>query len=190
MRYGELLKLKQDIDLLIKGIDPQTNLYVGDDSILSSNYNQRVLCAVSSIIDRMLKLGMNPYNTDRRKKFNFYLSPREREQIQFSQTPLSISEFTHLINSVVDCEKMKRLKATTITSWLLNNKYLEEVSVGNGDTVKVSTKLGESIGISYLKKKNEEGKTYNVNLYDANAQKFLLNHLDQIIDVEALSIDV
>ena len=58
MNYKQLLETKTAIDLLIKGIDPQSKQYVGDDSILSSQYNQNILSNVSSMIDNMIKYGL------------------------------------------------------------------------------------------------------------------------------------
>ena len=49
MDKKEIMDLKQDIDNLLNGIDPQSNTQFGDDSVLKSEYNKNVLKKASLI---------------------------------------------------------------------------------------------------------------------------------------------
>ena len=190
MNYEELYKLKKEIDLLIDGIDPQSMLYVGEDSILSSNYNKSVLKNASSIIDKLIKYGSNPDKKDYRRKYNFYLPNDVKDKIAISDTPVSISEFTYKINEMVDSSLMKKIKATTITSWLFDNKYLCEIKHEDGNTFKIVTEKGKGIGIIAAKKTSQYGRVYDVNLYSADAQKFIVDNLDAITEHDNMKIRI
>ena len=67
MDRSEISKLKQDIDLLIKGTDPQSQIEFGKDSVLNSAYNTELLNKVSFILEYILKIGMEPSVVDKRK---------------------------------------------------------------------------------------------------------------------------
>lgn len=188
MNYKQLLETKTAIDLLIKGIDPQSKQYVGDDSILSSQYNQNILSNVSSMIDNMIKYGCNPEKSDKRLKYNFFIPESEREKITISDTPISISAFTYKINDLIDNDVMKKLKATTITTWLCDNGFLIQHETEDGFPYKESTEKGYRIGINSVEKTGQSGNKYVVNLYNANAQRFIVENLSSIIENSIPSI--
>lgn len=190
MNYKQLLKLKKDIDLLIQGIDPQSQIYVGDDSILSSNYNQEVLKKASYIVNKIIKYGINLGKTDSRCKYNFYLEENEISNIKISDTPISISKFTYQINENVDIDTMKKLKATTITTWLLKNNYLEERKYDDGKTQRIPTSKGTELGIISSQKTSQYGRIYDVNVYSAKAQRFILDNLSIIIEDDNKNITI
>ena len=113
MDKKEIMDLKQDIDNLLNGIDPQSNTQFGDDSVLKSEYNKNVLKKASLILEYLIKVGMIPA-VDKRVKFDFYLTSKQKEMIEISEEPISISKFVYNINDVVNTLEMKKLPATAI----------------------------------------------------------------------------
>ena len=87
-----------------------------------------------------------------------------------------------MINESVDLENTKKLYATQITSWLEKHGYLHSCEDSNDDCVfRQPTEKGELLGIKREKLVNDEGKEYFVNLYDYDAQKFVVCNLKNII---------
>lgn len=182
MEYEKLLELQANVDLLVKGVDPQSKLEIKTDTILTSNYNKRLLSEVSALIDNVMKSNINLSKVDRRTKYLFFISPDEKAKIPISSSPIAISTFVYTINEHIDSAEMKKLRATQITHWLFKKGYLSEVEHEDGKTFKVLTEKSASIGMSAENKTNAFGRNYDVNLYNANAQKFILDHLDEMID--------
>ena len=50
----------------------------------------------------------------------------------------------------------------------------------NDERMKVPTKAGEDLGITMVKKTTRDGRDYYKNLYNKEAQEFLVDHLDAI----------
>lgn len=186
MKTDEMLMLKENLEMLAKGKDPQTG-YCIEDTVLKSSFNKRVLLDAAEIIDLLLKIDFNPVKIDKRKKYSFYLSKEDREKVEISKEPIPISVFTYAINECIDSKKMKKIKASRITAWLMKEGYLDEITSDDGKAFKVLTEKSPIIGITAEDRKSDYGRIYKVNLYDESAQRFILNHLDDIVDV---SVDI
>lgn len=179
MTREELHILKQSIDYLIEEIDPQTG-YKVDDTVLKSKNNKRILRNVSELIDRLLVLDVNPFYIDKRKKYAFYISESDIKKIELSDEPITISRFTYTINASIDSRKMKKIKASQITEWLMKMGFLSDTISEDGKHFKVLTEKSATIGISSIKKESAYGRVYDVNLYNRDAQKYILSHINEI----------
>ena len=78
---------------------------------------------------------------------------------------------------------MKKIKASQITAWLMKEGYLDEITSDDGKVFKVLTEKSSTIGITAEERKSDYGRIYKVNLYDAEGQRFILDHLDAVVDV-------
>lgn len=78
---------------------------------------------------------------------------------------------------------MKGISNKTIITWLVDNGYLKIIVNDKGAKIKRPTEAGQSIGIFTEQKEGHNG-TYVAVLYDANAQKFILNNISAIIEQE------
>ena len=181
MTLEELHMLKENLEILADGRDAKTG-YVVDDTILKSTFNKRVLKDAANVIDYLLKLNFNPTAVDKRKKYAFYISEEDRKKIVLSKEPIPISMFTYRINALVDEKKMKNIKASQITAWLMKEGYLDEIEAEDGRKFKVLNEKSTMIGISSEKRESAYGRVYAVNLYDERGQKFIIDHLGDIID--------
>lgn len=183
MNADELLMLKENLEILAEGRDPQTGYSVGD-TMLNSEFNRRVLIDAAEIIDLLLKTNSNTPKIDKRKKYSFHIPKENRKEIEISKEPIPISVFTYAINECIDIKKMKKIKATQITTWLMKKGYLDEVKSSDGKTFKILTEKSKTIGITAEERKSNYGRIYKVNLYDENGQKFILDHLDDITNAD------
>lgn len=181
MEYEDLLLLKNSLELLADERDVRTGVKV-DDTILKNKFNKQVLTDAAFLVDKLLKLDFDPTSIDRRKKYAFYLSEKDKSEISISKQPVPISVFTYSINDHVDNTKMKRIKASEITNWLLQNGYLSEIESDDGRKFKILTDKSTSIGITSEKRTSPSKRVYEVNLYDENAQRFIIDHMQDIVN--------
>lgn len=179
MELDDLLMLKDNLEMLASERDPKTG-YGVEDSVLKSSFNKKILLDAASVIDQLLKSDFNSLRIDKRKKYAFFLDCEKRKRIKISHEPVSVSAFVYTINEQIDNEKMKKLKATQITMWLMENGYLHEFEHPDGKKFKIATKKAEAIGIFPSKRQSRCGREYDVNMYDENAQRFIIDHLEEI----------
>lgn len=180
MKLDELALLKEQLESLAKSTDPKTGLIV-EDTILRSSYNKRILEDAASVIGQIMSLGIDPDSYDSRRKRSFFLTIGEKQQIALSEKPISISAFTHAINSVIDQNQKKKLQAVQITSWLMSKGYLDEREDDDWKKFKIITPKSSEIGISAEQRQSPCGRVYQVNLYNRDAQCFILDHMDEIV---------
>lgn len=182
MRYLDKKELEYTIDFvskLSKGIDPISSSKLPEDTVLNNrkylqvfSYTEEALCY---LLKNLNNIGPRSYNT----KPEFYLSEKEKQRIIISKELLSISQITYNINSIADTSKMKKIKATQITSWLTELGYLQEDPKGE-TSHKVCTEKATAIGISTVEKKNSYNETYYVTLYGEMAQALIIQNINQI----------
>lgn len=70
---------------------------------------------------------------------------------------------------------------TKILAWLSSHGYLEEIVKEDGGKTKRPTEAGRAIGISTEMRDGSNGRFLFV-VYNANAQRFILNNIYSIIE--------
>ena len=169
----ERLKILKDIvDDLAKGKS------IG--ALVEGDFVRQCFSDISEILALLLYNG-EILKVDKRFKFPFFLSNDEKALVVISKKSLTIKDVTNNINVCRDTSKVKRLRATQITRWLDHHGYLETINLDDNFTYRKATVIGEHIGIESHFQKNSMGNEYAVNLYNVNAQKFILENLDKII---------
>ncbi len=179
MNKQSLLDMKNKLEKLICGIDPTTNVKYTNDVSINHQNNKILFKDIISILDDIIDEKLVP--NDRRRKKSFSLSKEKVKKIEISDEPISISAFVHRINSISELENMKKLKATDITLWLEKHGYISKIIELDDCLTRELTEKSDSIGISSISKINQYGNSYNVLLYDINAQRFILEHLNDIL---------
>ena len=180
MDLEKLKRIKNDIELLKNGVDPQSRITITVDTILLSDYNQTLLDDVSKALYSCIELA-KPKNPDKRLKQTFFLTEEAKKRVKVSDEAISVSAFTYRLNEEIESRIMKKLKATEITGWLCNKGYLKKAESEMGHSSMKVTIEGESVGILQETKMSDRGNTYSVNLYDAKAQNFILENLEKIV---------
>lgn len=122
--------------------------------------------------------------------FNFHILFLQYFYLKIVLCTIPISAFTYKINEQIDSDKMKKIKASQITSWLMKNGYLDELKTEDGKLFKVLTDKSSSIGIIAEKKTSKCGRVYDVNLYNEVGQRFIVEHLDDIVKSEFVISDI
>ena len=74
------------------------------------------------------------------------------------------------------------LEASEITEWLLLSGYLKHITrETDGAHRIIPTEKGEKLGITRVERIRQDGKPYHFNLYSTAAQKFIRQHLEEIL---------
>ena len=173
-------KIIDDFELLINGIDPSTHLEITVDTILNNKYNNMLLKDVYKLLSQyLMQYDVNCVYDKRRKHF-FYIDNLKKKEIPISEHAIPISTFAYTLNEFIDEKTMKKVKASEITRWLMNEGYLKEIEHDDGKVFKVLTDKAGEIGMLKETKTNSYGRTYDVNLYSSQTQEFIINNLDAI----------
>ena len=165
------IKAKAFIDKLANGINPVNNEPIPEHDVINNSQIVRGLFYVSDILSQII-VSESPFKEKKAKKFPL--------NFEFYDTPLTITEFTKQLNSLVDGEIYSRITYRAIYTWLLSENYLKLITDENGKEVKRPTEAGEAIGISAVCRTGMRGD-YTVLLYNREAQSFLIDNIDALI---------
>lgn len=180
MNLVDIERMNDSVTKLANGIDPTTDVKFSEDTILNNRLLQNLFNEISEVLEEILdgRLIKTTYRRSYKELFHLEYTDKLVSKIIFSED-VTISKFVYKINENINSDVMKKLRAMEITRWLVKEGYLE---FKNGDDFdyKVATMQGNGIGITTVIKENTNGEPYSVNLYDANAQIFLLKNINRI----------
>ena len=152
------------VDSLANGVDPATGEVLNNDTVLN---RPDIIRMLYSIKEYMTEYGPKISKANR---VEFELSTTDG----IIESETTVSNFVKKINDTNCKENMKPLSYKVINSWLLKEGYLE---ISSDNNKKVPTPKGEQIGLSKVLRKSQYGIPYLVVLFNANAQKFILDNL-------------
>ena len=166
MNLIEIEEIKEKLNNLIKIIKSNNNIIIEKENI-----NSQLLEEIYEIMEEYIEfLRMN-----HQKKLSFYISSKDKKKIKISKIPISISKFSYILNNNINDNIMKKIRGSEITDWLMSKGYLK------GDLgVKEITEEGIKIGIFKEYRLGKEGEKYSVNLYNIQAQKFIIDNLGEM----------
>ncbi len=172
---------KSYIDRLANGINPLDDTIIPKDDVVNNIKISRCLFYVSDILRQVVE-NNGISHQEKKKKLNFFLSAEQISALKASEMPLCISEITAYLNSLVNLEDYKKLKHSTITSWLVSIGVLNEIETPIGKR-KHPTEQGTELGIFVENRMGIRGP-YDVVLYNKNAQQFIFDNLDAILETQ------
>ena len=184
MTIAKLKELLSYAEKMENGIDPTTGLSFEEDTILNSKKIKEYNANVAVFLREVLSTTMGRH--DRRQfikgheKIPYFLNKDEKETFEYSPEPLSISALAYQMNEYCP-PYMKKVHASDVTKWLEEEGYLETQQMEDGRNYKTATKKGNKLGIENVRKKNDYGNEYSVNLYNCKAQKFIVENIEDIL---------
>lgn len=185
MRNLEIMKrAKLYMDELADGKDPISGSAAPADSLIHQERLQRCFLYVAGLIDEVIENdGKVSSKTFVVKKLPFSITAEQQAAIELSEAAVGVSIIAKRIAAVMP-EEVKSISGVDINLWCLLKGYLREDTYG-GRARKVTSLKGEQLGITTIDRKNKEGFTYKQNIFDINAQSFIIKNLNQIaIDLE------
>lgn len=114
-------RAKQYIDKLANGIDPLSDEYIKDDSVINNVRISRCLFYVSNVLQNVIDNGGVVSKTVMPQKLPFSITDEQCARILITQDPVGVSIISKRIGEVLD-ENVKTIPATHIANWL--NSYM------------------------------------------------------------------
>ena len=175
----EKLAIAQDwIIKLANGINPLNGNAVKEDDVVNNVHISRCLFYVADVIGKYSERRVRPV-----KNIPFDLSALQIEKYNYVEA-ISISAFAREIQALLP-ENMQSIRYNSMVKWLLQKGFLaESVPDPEGRTTKLATPQGNSIGIYSEEREGMNGRRYMATLYNRDAQKFLIEHLGEIANVQ------
>lgn len=165
---------------LSEGLHPSSGAPLDERDPLTQEKLKKCFEYTALALEHVLKVG---YYTARET----FTLPRELwKEIEISQEPVSIAGFAKAVNALlpdpmaVDC-----LSGRTVRDYLISKGLLQSVKNEAGKMQMVPTAGGNAVGIELGDAKNKDGSPYSAVLYTADAQRYLAEHLGEIIEFAA-----
>ena len=177
-------RAKMYMDKLAQGIDPISDQAVPNDSVLNQVRLARCFFYVSDVLGKVIANGGHVGNVS--KSQSFAISPEQLAMVRLSQEPVTVSWIVDALAEAVSNPDMRKLSATVITNWLLNQGFLEKKTTADGKNNRVPTDNGFAIGLTAESRQGRDGE-YTMVLYNINAQRFVLGHLMEMLSPEKAS---
>ena len=133
---------------------------------------------MSDVLGRVIANGGNVGSSTRTQPFA--ITPEQLTMVQLSREPVTVSWLIDSLANAVNNPDMRRLSTTVITNWLLGQGFLEKRTTLDGKYTRIPTPKGQSIGLTSETRQGREGE-YQMVLYDLGAQRFVLDHLLEMI---------
>lgn len=178
-----LMRAKTYIDSLANGIDPLFGQPVKDDDIVNNARISRCLFYVSGVLQKVIDNGgeVQKEKLKRSEREPFSLTDEQIRSLQPQSSAVSSSKIVSAINSLIDDNVMNKLKVTTLNNWLVSTGLLTVVETPDGRKRKVPTPDGEMMGLQEKVFTDNKGSHKYV-VYNQNAQQFIFDNLDVIIE--------
>ena len=187
-------RAKMYMDKLANGINPIDGSAVPSDDIINNIRISRCFFFVSDVLRQVIENGgvQSPKKAKKEKKEKkvpLQIPFEKRNSFAFSETPITVSEIAQRVNVLIDSDKMRKLSYIGIVTWLTELGMLTWANTADGKKTKHPTPSGGEAGIS-LEHRNGPQGPYQVVVYNLNAQRFILDNLDAVIDAENMDAEL
>lgn len=174
-------RAKMYMDKLANGINPIDDTVVPEEDVINHVRLSRCFFFVSDVLRQIIDNGgVSPRTrTKKPKKVPFALPYERRASFAFSEVPIPISEISKRLNLLLTDENMKKISYRDIRAWLIEIGMQEDLP--SGGKIKRPTAEGRELGISVEERMGAQG-AYQVVLYNVQAQHFIVDHLDAIME--------
>ena len=161
---------------LANGINPLNGNEVKEDDVVNNIHISRCLFYVADLLGKYSERRPRSKSS---RTIPFTTSVIQSEKYNYVEA-ISISAFAREIAKLIP-ENMQTVSYKSMTNWLIQEgMLLESEPDANGRTFKIASEKGNGIGI-YTEEREREGRGhYLATFYNRNAQKYLLDHLEDI----------
>ena len=177
-------RAKTYIDKLANGVNPLTDEPVSENDIVNNVRISRCFFYISDLLRRFAEGGF-PEAAKKGKKQPFIITEEQRKRFESSETPISVSEIARRFNAAVNTEGAVQMRYSGITFWLIESGLLSVDRREDGREVKLPTAAGMELGISQEVRSGANG-SYTVVVYNENAQRYIVDNIDAILEAEKL----
>lgn len=180
----KLQKAKFYLEMLACSMDPTTQDFINSE-ILHKKEIKDVLLYVSSVLETLIANNGEVIHIS--KPINFQVSKLNKHAIILSNEPIQLSSLITRINKQVDTNSMRKLGASKISKWLIEQGYLvnKKISVVKEVSQLTITNNAETFGIvmeDIIDQKTGEIKPCV--LLTNKAQEYIVDNLETILGEE------
>ena len=170
---------KHYIDQMANGVNPLTGEPANESDIINNVRISRCLFYVSDVLRQVIEKG-GLQKKAAVKKAPFALTAEQIAGYTYDK-PLAVTAIAARLSALTDTDKMQNLSYKIIQTYMKTMGYLEERPAKQpGKTRPWPTEAGFSLGI-FTEDRNGMSGPYTVILYNTDAQKFILEHLDEML---------
>jgi len=164
---------------LANGVDPISKQELLNDTCLNNVRLSRCFFFVADILKQVVDNG--GLIGKQFKGGEFILTDEFKSKLSTSTVNLQITEFLKPINEIARELGMKKIPTTAFTEWLVEGGYLAEQTYEDNRRRKEPTSQGEALGI-ITEVRNGFSGMFTAVLYNTNAQQFMLDNIDKIVE--------
>lgn len=176
-----LQRAKMYIDKLANGINPLDDNPIAENDVVNNVRLSRCFFYVSDILRQVIEnngIGARPVY-----KQSFSVSHEALERFPFLDV-MTVTQISDGLNSLINTEEMRKISYRPITDWLIATGFLEVTAEPNGKKTKRPTPQSEEIGIYLEKRIGAGGEEYQSVRYNRQAQQFIIDNIDAIINMK------
>lgn len=179
---SDLKTSKDYLDKLIEGVNPINGKPISPKEVIYDYKVSRQLEFLSDYIKMEIKkledknsIGQNSKDDDVLSEYE--ITNAEKLKFEKSEVPLTMADICNKLNALRTSSKMRKLKGISAI------EVLQKYGMITRENRKVkATEKGTELGI-ITKEIISNGQANTRVLYDSNAQQFILDKLDEIIEV-------
>ena len=175
----KIQRAKMYIDSLAKGINPLDGSSVPEEELLNNVRISRCLFYVSDILNQVIENGIQAKKVSSKNKSDFSCDNISASVLIADENAVTAKDITEKINSFIDGDAMKKLKSSSIATWLVEAGFLEIVEQSSGKHIKIPTEQGKQAGIFTQSRTGQYGP-YSVVCYSPAAQRFIYDNIDSV----------
>ncbi len=175
-------KLERAIEimkLLAEGIDPFTNEPCAENSLLDDPRMIRCLHYIVEILEKY-KAG-NVVKYVQRKDLPYRFPPEALSRVVLPLEKIGATTFSKAVNAVIDPAACRNLTASALNQQLKKMGILGEADGKNGKRRTVLNEKSAEYGFE-TEMREFEGKTYEKIVVNDTGKRFLLEHLQEIME--------
>lgn len=178
----KLERAKYYLIRLAEGTDPISGQEMPEDTCLNQVRLARCFYYVADILNKVIENGGTVGRKPSVKKEELLLHNDMLSRMQPAEQALQISDFTKRINQIIEEYGMRNLPTTAFTNWLVSKELLREELTRGNKRRKVPVPAAEGVGIFSETRSGMYGE-YEAVMYSPQAQQFLIDHLERIVEM-------
>ena len=183
LELEKIEQTKEFIDKLANGINPLDDSFIPDDDLLNNIKIARCMFYVSDVLQNVYDYLKDLNGTSKKgKKEPFSIAIEQLNKYDFEKESIPISRVVSKINELINQDEISKLKVSSVTEWLLKEKLLTFHTMPDGQEYKIPTEKGLEHGLTSEIRMRKD-KNYPIVLYSMNAQKYIMDHIDEISNI-------
>jgi len=173
---AKIITAQKWVRQLANGINPLNGSALKEDDIVNNVHISRCLFFVADVLEKYSEKRTRPKSL---RVIPFDSSAIQKENYNYTDV-ISISAFAREIEKLLP-DNMQSVSYKSMTNWLIREGLIQDSKPDdNGRISKIATEKGNSMGIHTEERDSDKGAHYLLTLYNQDAQRYLLEHIEEI----------